>query len=90
MIYRIAIDGLLTEFKDSDAVLLNLTRKRYHFLNDTGAFIWSVLEKGPTSEEDLVAALRQKYDLSDSQARATTRRFNEELMALELIRTGEV
>lgn len=38
-------------------------------LNNTGAFIWELLEKGQDVDE-IVASLCKKYDVSESVARA--------------------
>lgn len=85
MIYRIVVDGLLSEFKGGEAVLLDLTRKRYHLLNETGAFIWNTLEKTPSSEEALADALVEKYGIEHDQALLTAGRFAAELASMGLI-----
>lgn len=85
MTYRIVVDGLLSEFAGGEAVLLDLTRKRYHLLNETGGFIWTVLEKAPASRESLADALVSRYGIEPDRARETARRFVAELVSMGLI-----
>ena len=88
MMYRIAIDGLLSEFAGGEAVLLDLTRKRYHQLNETAGFLWTVLEKAPASPEALADSLVEKYQIEPERATATAQRFAAELMTLGLVEAG--
>jgi hypothetical protein len=83
--YRIVVDGLLSEFSGGESVLLDLTRKRYHRLNEVGSFIWTVLEKEPSSEEALADALVERYQIERERARGTAVRFTKELLAMGLI-----
>lgn len=85
MMYRIVIDGLLSEFSGGEAVLLDLTRKRYHQLNETAGFIWTALEKAPMDEDTLARALVERYKIEPERAQGTARRFTSELMAMGLI-----
>jgi hypothetical protein len=89
MTYRIVVDGLLSEFASGDAVLLDLTRKRYHLLNETAGFIWTVLENAPSSEEELANALVAKYHIEPDRARGTAARFAGELVSMGLIEDGK-
>lgn len=85
MNYRIVVDGLLSEFAGGEAVLLDLTRKRYHLLNETAGFIWTVLEKAPSSEDALADALVAKYHIERDRARGTAARFTAELVTMGLV-----
>ena len=49
------------------AVAVGETSKTFHGmvrLNDTGAFLWKLLSEKDCSEEDLVNALLEEYDVS--------------------------
>lgn len=85
MNYRIVVDGLLSEFSGGEAVLLDLTRKRYHLLNETAGFIWTKLEERPMTQEALAQALVSRYDIEHEQATKTAARFAAELVAMGLI-----
>jgi PqqD family protein of HPr-rel-A system len=89
MKYRILIDGLLSEFSGGEAVLLDLTRKRYHLLNQTAGFIWTALEKEPMTEEALAEALVAGYGIEPDRARGTASRFTTQLLDLGLIEASK-
>ena len=85
MTYRILVDGLLSEFSGGEAVLLDLSRKRYHLLNETAGFIWTKLEEAPMSEDALAEALVVRYGIEPERAHGTTARFTAELVSMGLI-----
>ncbi len=84
MNYRIQADAVLSEFKDGESVLLDLTRKQYHRLNATGGFIWRALEPG-AKEDAVVRGLCEEFDVSEAQARKSLLRFASELVELGLL-----
>ncbi len=43
-------------------------------LNETGAFLWRILEKGAT-EEEAVAELLKEYDVDEETAKADVKAF---------------
>ena len=43
-------------------------------LNDTGCFIWELLEKG-TEKEDIVLAMLQEYDIEEKNANDYVEQF---------------
>lgn len=47
-------------------------------LNDTGIYLWTLLEKGST-EEALLSAMLQDYEIDEDTARADIHRFVEAL-----------
>ncbi len=47
-------------------------------LNDTGAFLWKLLEKG-AEEQDLVSAMLAEYDVDEKTAAIGISRFIEKL-----------
>ena len=47
-------------------------------LNDTGCFLWEQLQKG-TTEDALVAALLEEYDVDEAMARTQVVKFVEKL-----------
>lgn len=53
-------------------------------LNETGAFLWSVLEKGAT-EEQLVNALLAEYDVDEELAKVDVNKFVNNLKEANLV-----
>lgn len=50
-----------------EAVLLNLSDKRYYRLNETAAFIWKALERGEKRDQ-LVGSIVSEYDVDATTA----------------------
>ena len=53
-------------------------------LNDTGKFLWTLLEKEQESE-DLVSALLKEYDVDEQTARSAVEAFLEQLNKYEFL-----
>lgn len=53
-------------------------------LNETGAFLWRVLEKGAT-EEEAVAELLKEYDVDEETAKADVKAFVSKLTEAGLL-----
>lgn len=47
-------------------------------INETGAFLWKILEKG-ADKEDLLAALMQEYDVDEESAKKDITEFLQKL-----------
>lgn len=58
--------------------------ERVFSLNETGAFMWRLLEQGATKEE-LLAALRQEYEVDEAEARADIDAFLESLESMGVL-----
>ena len=54
-------------------------------LNETGAFLWKILDKGG-DEESLTAALLGEYDVSEEIARADVKAFISKLTEAGLVK----
>ena len=64
------------------AVPVGETSKSFHGmvrLNETGAFLWNKLMEADQTEDSLVAALLEEYDVSKDDARADVQRLIAEL-----------
>ena len=83
--FRIVGDVVLSQFPDSHAVLLDVSKRRYHTLNPTAAFLWTLLESGVPTEAVLVASLMKEFDVSEPKAVDSVRRFSTDLRAYGLI-----
>lgn len=53
-------------------------------LNETGAFLWRILEKGAT-EEEAVAELLKEYDVDEETAKADVKAFVSKLTEAGLL-----
>ena len=54
-------------------------------LNETGAFLWKILEKGG-DEESLTASLLEEYDVQEEIAKADVKAFIEKLTEAGLVK----
>jgi len=81
--FRAAGDALAATLSDG-AVLLNLRTKRYFSLNETGTRVWELLVAGRT-EEEIVRAMTQEYDVVEGEARRETAQVIAALRDNELI-----
>lgn len=70
--------SVLAAHLDGESVLLEMNRKRYFRLNETGQAIWHALEAG-RSRDALVAELIETFDVDEASARAEVERFMAEL-----------
>jgi len=68
------VAGSVVVVPTGDALDLNMMIT----LNDTGRFLWELLEKG-AEEEDLVKAMLAEYDVDEQTAKAHTAAFCEKL-----------
>jgi coenzyme PQQ synthesis protein D (PqqD) len=71
--YRRHPDLRLTAL-EGEGVVLHLKERRYFTVNETGLTLLEAL-KEPRSMEDLVSALQAEYEVTDAEARDTTRVF---------------
>jgi hypothetical protein len=69
---------------DGETVMLDPTTSRYFGLEATGARIWELLET-PKSQEQLVAALIEEYEVEPETCRAEVSQFLEVLDAAGLL-----
>ena len=54
-------------------------------LNETGAFLWKILEKGATKEQ-LIAKLLEEYDVDEKTATADVETFINKLSEAKLVK----
>lgn len=72
---------VFTDLDDGSAVLLHLDNKFYYSLNETGSFMWQLIEKGAGALEldKLIEGLCGHFDVTPDQARSDAREFIEDL-----------
>jgi hypothetical protein len=80
-------DVVFTDLDDGSAVLLHLQTKYYYSLNETGCFLWKLLEgENGASEESLVKELCTAFDVEETRARNDVRDFLKDLDEQGLIK----
>ena len=60
------------------AVPVGETSKNFHGmirLNETGAFLWNKMKEADQTEDSLVAALLEEYDVDEATARADVQKL---------------
>ncbi len=75
---------VFTRLDESEAVLLHLDTKRYYSLNETGAYLWELLEGGRNAA-DMAQALHHAYDITSEDALHAVRDFADTLQRDGLI-----
>ena len=81
-------ESVLAANLQSEAVLLHMDTKRYYQLNETGQFIWRLLEQRKSAQE-IVAELVTTYDVSSDVAAAEYERLIRDLGAHGLVESAE-
>ena len=64
-----------TILADNTSVLLNVNGMRILSLNETGTFLVEAIKQGMRTEQQLVAALRQEFDVDEATARRDLEQF---------------
>jgi len=78
---------VFTDLDDGTGVLLHLENKFYYSLNLTGSFIWRLLEeKSELTEEGIIAAVIDNFDVANGEAQADVNEFIEDLTKEGLIK----
>jgi hypothetical protein len=67
-----------------ELLVLDIKRNRIHQLNRTASFIWHNCE-GPSSVEDIAAAMVQAFDVANDTAMADVERVLGQLQELDLV-----
>jgi hypothetical protein len=78
--------SVLSAHFDAEAVLLEMDRKRYYRLNETGQAIWRAFEQGRATEE-VVQQLVAEFEVDEVTASSEVERFIAELNAERLLRS---
>ena len=85
--YRAKENVVFTDLDDGSAVLLHLHTKYYYSLNETGSFLWKLLESAEgASEEEMKEELCAAFDVRPEQAKADINEFIKDLSEQGLIK----
>jgi hypothetical protein len=72
---------------EGQAYIINSKTSTLHELDETGTFIWKLLEKGKAPRE-IAESLAANYDVSAEQALKDTKEFLSELEAKGVLEQG--
>ena len=78
---------VFTDVGNKEAVLLHLGTKKYYSLNETGVYIWKMLENGLTPN-DVGQKLQNEFDISPSKAIESVLSLLNELVSEKLVETS--
>jgi hypothetical protein len=84
---RFEPDAVQWHLVDGEVIGLDVSRREYFAVNESGATLWSRLAEG-TTEQGLVDELRREYDLSDDAAEADVAAFLHDLRDRRLLVGG--
>ncbi len=77
---------VFTRLDETEGVLLHLDTKRYYSLNETGAYLWELIEsEGGRSAVNIAQALHHAYDITSEEARHVVWHFVDALQRDDLI-----
>jgi len=74
---------------EGEVVLMRLRDGTVFSLEETGAFIWGLLEKGPCTNEAVILRLCEEFEVDEETARADVSEFLSEMQEAGLIRAVE-
>lgn len=87
--YNVREDVVFTDLDDGSSVLLHLETKYYFSLNETGTFLWRLLDKEDgTTGENMAKDLCEAYDVAPDRARQDVSEFLTNLNEQGLIIKG--
>lgn len=85
--YTARDDVVFTDLDDGSAILLHLQTKYYFSLNETGCFLWKLLERERgANEEEMVSELCAAFDVEPERAKTDVMEFLHDLQKQDLIR----
>lgn len=83
--YSAKEDVVFTDLDDGSAVLLHLETKYYFSLNETGCFLWKIIEDSGATEKEMVKELCELFDVDTERASIDVSEFLEQLNEQDLI-----
>ena len=86
--YSASEEVVFTDLDDGSAVLLHLETKYYFSLNETGCFLWKLLEReAGVTKEEMAEELCEGFDVEADRALADVSEFLGELSEQGLIKS---
>ena len=87
MKYRKSLE-VLTSKIDDEVIIMSIDADSYFGLNDVGSRAWELLDE-PATFEELVALLRDEYEVDEDTCREDLQSFLDNMMARNLILAEE-
>ena len=84
----VPVDTAVARRIGEETIVVNGTGDFLHTLNETGSFIWSLID-GKRSLGEILALMEEEYDLPDSGAEAELAEFVQGLAQREMVRIVE-
>lgn len=66
--FRTNPDVVATPLEDGDSVLLDLKKRRYYTLNETGSRVWQLVEDG-MALSGIITAITEEWDVTAEEAK---------------------
>ncbi|MDC7223196.1 MAG: PqqD family protein [Spirochaetales bacterium] len=64
--FKAAEDVISTEM-DGEAVLMHVPKGKYFSLNETGSLVWTMLERGPASLQEMADAVLAEFEVEEDR-----------------------
>ena len=77
--FRPNTEEVAAKVMDGEAILINLSNGVYYSMDNVGGVIWELVE-GQHNLEEMIAAIRARYEVSAEQAQADVERLVGELL----------
>ncbi len=84
----VLVESLVARTIGEETVILNQSGDKLHTLNETGSFIWSLID-GRRSLGDIYARMKDEYDLPADGAESELKAFVRELAERGIVRIGD-
>jgi len=79
------VDSVIWRHIEDDIVMISEDGLATHVLNKTAAFIWELCD-GKNGIDDIVASLRERFDVSEEEAITDVREIIDKLLRLEILK----
>lgn len=73
---------------DGEQIILHRGSEKYFGLNEVGTRLWEALEE-PRTVDELVATIREEFDVSEERSRNDVESFVSDLEAADLIEASD-
>lgn len=87
--YKINSEDITYRIIDNEAVILNLKTGNYYSLNETGAFIWRLLEDG-IGRDSLIDRVTEEFGIDKKSAIRDIKLLLKDLISEKIIRQEEM
>lgn len=81
-------DEYISTRLDGEEVILHKGSEKYFGLNEVGTRLWEFLEE-PQTVDELVATIREEFDVSEEQSRKDVESFIDDLETADLIEVSD-